>query len=68
MAARVDRVVGDVKPDAKPRCRACNSPDVRISYPRFWDYVLARSRHFEVFRCRACQHRFRAYLNVGGTT
>jgi hypothetical protein len=47
---------------AKPGCRACNSPDVRFSYPRFHDYLLARFRHFEVFRCRSCQHRFRVYL------
>ena len=48
------------------RCQSCGSRDTRISYPRFYDYFLARFRHFEVFRCRACQYRFRVYLARDG--
>lgn len=51
-------------PSPRRKCKACGSHDVRFSYPRVFDYILACFRHFEAFRCRACQRRFRVYVEV----
>jgi hypothetical protein len=53
-----------VRPTTGQVCRACGSFDIRPSYLRFLDGVIAFIRPFEVFRCRACQHRFRVYLKT----
>ena len=46
------------------RSDSCGSMDVRQSASRVLDGLMGLFRDFKVFRCRACRHRFRAYVSV----